>query len=267
MKKKVLAITAVGLILLGAVIGVALNAVFTVTDVVIRFSPLSSAGEEETYALQKRLEEDFVGKSTTFLDLEDVRAVVGEYPSFELEALEKDFPRTVTLTVSERKEAYAFRRENGTYAILDEKGRYLCDRTENLNRRKGENVIFEGFALETAKPGDLVKGEYLDAALSFAGVFFDRLGDARANIVSIALVKTENPLAGDYFLRLQMREGVRIEVYNPANKTVEKAEKAMEKYLSLDDVQRLYGFFDIIELKDGSGLSVGNHRAERPEGL
>ncbi len=69
MKKKVLLMTAVGLVLFGAVLGAALNAIFTVTDVVVSFAPVSQKGVEQSYALQETLDERFIGTSTTFLYL------------------------------------------------------------------------------------------------------------------------------------------------------------------------------------------------------
>lgn len=264
MKKKVLLMTAIGLVLLGAVIGAALNAVFTVTDVVVNYSPVSEAGIQKSYSLQEVLEERFIGKSTTFLHLEDVSAAVAEFPCFELEEVKKDFPRTVVLTVRERRETYAFAREDGLYAVLDEHGKYLYDKEDNSNHREGENILFVGFELSVVSSE--VSGEYFSEALKFVNVFLENLGDARSNIVSISLMGTENALAGSHFFRICMREGLIVDVYGPKNMPAEKALSVLEKYLALDDAQRLYGFFDIVDLMDG-GFTVSEHRADVPMGI
>ncbi len=265
MKKKVLLMTAVGLVLFGAVLGAALNAIFTVTDVVVSFAPVSQKGVEQSYALQEILDERFVGTSTTFLDLNEVKEVVAQYPAFELKEVKKDFPRTVVLEVAERREAMSFVRENGLFAVLDEEGFYLYDNEDNFNHRTGENILLKGFEL-TAAPGRVLpEGEYFGAAVTFVSVFLNNLEDARSNLVSIELMGAENEFAGSHFLRLQMREGVVIDVYNPDNLAKEKAESALEKYLSLTDAQRLYGFFDIFDFL-GGGFTVSEHRAERPLG-
>ena len=114
MRKKVLIITAVGLALLVAVIAVAVNAVFTVSDIVVNFYPVSETGEEESYALQQLLDERFLGKSSAFLNLDEVKDTVLEYPAFELVEIRKDYPSTVVLTVAERREMYCILKENGT---------------------------------------------------------------------------------------------------------------------------------------------------------
>lgn len=258
MKKKYLLATAIGLVLLGAVIGAALNAVFTVTDVKVNFTVLSEQGAEDAVVLQEKLEDLFIGKSTTFVKLEEMDPVMAAYPAFKLEKAEKEFPRTVTVAVTERKEAFAFRRaDNGLFAVLDEEGRYLYDKSTNENRRKGENILFDGFVFADTQPGEVVRGDFFEAALAFADVFWDELGDARANIESISLIDTGNPVEKDCFLRIRMREGVCMEVYDPKSYTTEKAEDMLRKYLSLTDAQRMYGFFDVMDLLDPSD-------AERP---
>lgn len=265
MKKKALLMTAVALILLAAVAAAALNAVFTVTDVVVNYAPVSQEGVEESYAVQKMLDEKFVGKSSTFLDPEDVKASLSEYSSFIVKEVKKLLPRTVSVTLEERREAFAFARGDGRFAVLDENGVYLYDREENSNRRTGENILLENFDFSAMEKGKPSGDGYLKAAIDFAGVFMEKLDDARANVVSISLRRTDNEIAGAYLLRVKMREGVVIDVFSPENFAREKAEKALEKYLSLTDGQRLYGFFDVVDRVDG-GFSVSGHRAAAPAG-
>lgn len=257
--------TATALILLAAVVAAALNAVFTVTDIIVNYAPVSEEGVKDSYAVQETLNKNFVGKSSAFLDLTDVEAVLSEYPSFVVTEIKKIFPRTVFITLEERREAFAFLRENGLYGILDENGVYLYDKAENVNRRTGANILLNNFDL-SAKTGEKSEDPYFQAAAAFAGVFMERLEDARANVVSISLLRTDNEIAGSYLMRVQMREGVVIDVFAPENNARGKAEKALEKYLSLTDAQRLYGFFDVVD-RLGGGFSVSEHRAAAPSGV
>lgn len=260
-KGKVLLTTFIGLVLLGAVIAAALNAVFTVTDVKVNYSALSEEGIADCFALQADLEERFVGKSTTFLDLEEVKQTAEQYPAFRVQAVEKDFPRTLVLTLTERKETYAYALEGGKYAILDEEGNYLYDKAGNVNRRKGENVLLEGFSLHHA--GMNVSGDYFAELLKFTSVFAGELDDIRANLRSIRLVPTENSIAGDYFFRILFTEGLYVDVYNPAHLTEDKARAVLVGYRSLPDARRLYGFFDVVDAVAG-GFTVSDHRAQLP---
>ncbi len=261
-KGKILLTTAIGLVLLIAVIAAALNAVFTVTDVEAHFSTVSEAGVTESYALQAELEEKFVGSSTTFLDLEEVKEIVEKYPAFRLDGLEKHFSRTLSLTVTERRETFAFRRESG-YAILDETGLYLYDKAQNVNRRNGENILLEGFTLTAGEAGTAVSGDYFNEALIFCDAFREKLGEARANISSICLIPTENALEGRYYFRIFFKEGVYADVYQPDHLTEDKASSVRDCYLSLTDAQRLYGFFDVVDSVDGR-FTVSDHRDKRP---
>ena len=266
MKKKVLILTGVAVALLIAVIAAALNAVFTVARVEVHFSVCSSQGEAEAVLLQGELTDAYVGRSTTFLKLEEVEGAVERYPAFRVVSAEKHFPRTVSLTVEERKECYAFRRENGLYAILDEEGVYLYDREQNVNRRGGENILLNGFALLAGEAGTKVSGEYAQELVSMLSVFTEALGDARANVVSVTL-STEYEL-GAYFL-LAMREGVTVQIFTPENHTEEKAEAVIEKYLSLSETEKTHGYFDVVNYDgDGDGVddgfTVSDHRDHRP---
>ena len=44
-----------------------------------------------------------------------------------------------------------------------------------------------------------------------------------------------------------MREGVVIDLGNPAVKAEEKTEKALQKYLSLGDEERIFGFITAVD--------------------
>ena len=93
-------------------------------------------------------------------------------------------------------------------------------------------------------------------------VFFQKLGDARANVVSVTL--SSEYMMGDYFL-LEMREGVTVDIFTPGNFTEEKAEEAIEEYLSLSEAEKTYGYFDVIDYdvdNDGvvDGFTVSNHK-------
>ncbi len=261
-KGKILLTTAIGLVLLIAVIAAALNAVFTVTDVTVRFSALSEEGIADSYTLQAELEEKFVGSSTTFLDLDEVAEIVGKYPAFRLEELKKDFPRTLALSLSERKETCAFFR-NGRYAVLDDEGLFLYEKDQNVNRRHGENVLLEGFSLTAGEPGTAVTGEYFKEVLIICNVFAERLDDIRANLTSIRLIPTDNAIEGKYFFRLHLKEGVYVDVYDPEHLTEGKAMAVLDKYLSLSDAERLYGFYDVVDSVDG-GFTVSDHRDKPP---
>lgn len=263
MKKKVLLMTGIALVLLVAVIASAINAVFTVTKVELSASTCSDTGVTESIKLQEELNENYLGKSTTFLNLDDVKNTVFNYNCFELVSCSKQFPQKIVLQVSERKEVFAFLRENGTYAVLDGNGLYLHDSEKNSNRMGGQNILLEDFAITTSSAGVAATGEYLSEALEFIGVFIERLENARANILSVTL--SEHPYEGEYF-HIQMQEGVCVDVYTPSVLTRAKAEAALDTYLALSYEEKMYGYFDLMATNDNpNDFTVSRHYAEYPD--
>ncbi len=244
MRKKAIITTAVAFLLLLAVIAAGLNAIFTITYVRADFLTFSEAGEDDAQALQAELNK-FVGKSTTFLKLKEVSAAVDDYPCFRLESAEKKFPKTIAVTVSERKETFAYPKADGGFSVFDEDGIYLYDREKNVSRTGGENILLNGFNLVCAQ-GEEVSGEYFGELLSACSVFAERLKEYRANVVSVTLNKNGSRPEMDSVV-FQMTEGVEIELSNPSFRTAEKARAALDTYFALADGERLCGCILAIE--------------------
>ena len=209
----------------------------------------SEAGKRDAEALKAELD-GFVGDSTTFLDVDDVSEIVEKYPCFRVDSVEKSFPKTLKVKISERKEFFAVK--NGEdYAVLDEEGIYLYD-GENTNRLGGENVVLEGFDAKLEK-GSPVTGEYLGEALTMFSVFSELLPGVRANVVSLRLAHDigQNIPEHTYFV-VTMREGVKIVIANPAENIAEKARAAFTDerfgYLSpnFSDREKMYGSISVI---------------------
>ncbi len=248
-RTRVILTTVAALLLLGAAIGAGLNAVFTVTNVSAQFTTCSEQGDADAAVLKQKLDA-FVGKSTTFLDLDDVRAVVAEYPHFRVEEAKKEMPSTVRLTVSERKETFALPRSDGKFDILDEEGLFITTSEENVNRAKGENILLTGdFRLSVSEDGT-VSGKYYPEFLTVISAFADALKEVRANVVSVALDSPTSDGLNDSFVCV-MREGVVVIIRDPLRQAAEKADMVIARYLSLKDEERIYGYLSVTELDGG----------------
>ncbi len=251
--------TAVAFLLLAAAVGAGLNAVFTVTHVQAEFSTCSPAGDEDARRLRTELDA-FVGKSTTFLDLDDVAEAVTKYPHFRVERAEKRYPSTVYVSVAERKETFSYLQEDGMYAVLDEEGEFLEAREDNGNRLAGENILLEGLSL--TREGGTVQGKYFAELLEIARAFASALGEFRANVVSVSLIGNTSDERND-FLRFRMREGVVIDLGNPALLPALKAEAAIVRYLSLGDEARVFGFITVVDGREEGEVSADYSRDAR----
>lgn len=261
MKTRVILTTVISFILLAAAIGAGLNAVFTVTLVDSEFSVYSEAGREDAAKLKAELDE-FVGDSTTFLDVADVKAKINQYPCFRVVSVEKKFPKTVKVQIEERKEFYAIPKDENIYAVLDEEGVYLYD-GPNTNRLGGSNIVLEGFTGDLVL-GERVSGTYYDRALEMFAEFSQLLPGVRANVVSLRLVSAGGQNTPEHMLFVvTMREGVQIAIRNPSEGIAVKARAAFTDarfgYLSpaFSDKRRMYGAITVGNLSaDGTSVNV-----------
>lgn len=243
MKKRVIITTIVAFVLFAASVAAGLNAIFTVTHVRADFTTYSEAGREEAAELREKLDA-FVGKSSAFLDLDDVKETVESYPCFRLVSIKKQYPTTVRLEVAERRETFALPYGDGGYAIIDEEGRYLYDSAENANRADGENILLEGFALSPVN--GKMEGEYFSELLAVSDVFRGALTEIRANVLSVGLVRPVSNKRSDFF-RIRMREGVIIDIANPSVSADGKAALALDVYQKLGDEARTFGFITVMD--------------------
>lgn len=239
MKKKVVLVCICSVLVLIAVIAVGLNAVFSVGTVRVNFTLYSDRAREESASLQKDLDR-FVGSSTTFLDLEEVRGAVEEYPYFRLDSVEKQYPQTIVVTVSERQETFAYENADGAFSLLDKEGFCLGTNTDGANRADGlANILLRGFTL-TAAAGETVSGDYFAEWLTVYNVWAQTLGNVRMNVVSVELARPTTSSADDYFT-VMMSEGVKVTIKNPSSLTEEKARAALSKYTELLDEDKMFG--------------------------
>ncbi len=253
MKTRVILTTVIAFLLLVAVVAAGLNTVFTVTLVEAEFTLVSDQGKEDAAALQKKLNA-YRGKSTTFLSLSRISEEVDAFPCFRLESVEKRFPSSIEVKVTERKETFAV--SNGeTYAILDETGAYIYD-GDNINRAGGGNIELLGFGELTFERGKQISGEHTEELFAAFSVLSEKLGEARASVVSIAY--TTNGVQN--FLEITMREGIRIKIEDPKSHAAEKTDAALSNeergYFSRTGEQRVRGEITAYELDEDGSIAV-----------
>ena len=256
-KNNVLVIILTVLIFLsGTLLGV--STVYRVEEVSVDASLVSTAAQAETEELKTRLQETYKTESMFAVEEEKAKALVAEYPYFRYVSFQRDYPNRLVVKISEDAEVYAVAcMENvGSYYILGGNGMVLGIRDNIRNRSDNENNIeITGLSQAVGKKGELLSGEN---CISYLFPFLEKvssaLGGIRRNILLVEVIKggsTENTLT----VRLRTREGVKIYVQNPSALTLEKAEAAVNKYLSLsEDVQRLTGAIAVFD-KDGEVLA------------
>ena len=243
MKKRTILTTVIAFLLLAAVIAAGMNAVFTVTYVNARFVTYTEEGERAAQELKEELN-GYLGRSTTFLDLEEVRATAQAYPRFMVVSVEKQYPASVVVEVRERRAAFALPGADG-YDIFDGEG-----------VRIGSSASADGYILLagafSAADGALA-GTYSEQLLAMYAAFAELLGEPRANVLSVSLQDNSSTgtLAFDRF-RIATREGVEIVILEPSVRIEDKARAAVQCYLALDEGDRVRGTINVVEQNTGT---------------
>lgn len=237
MRKKfwVILLTAI-FFLTGAVLGV--SVVYRVDLVTLEASLVSEEADAEAEILQDRLEEVYEKKSIFFAGDAEAKEVMKDFPYFRITGFEKSYPNRLIIKITEDAEIYAVERAEQGYYILGEDGMVLGVRDTHINPLTGaESVLIKGVTV-TGENGAVPTGdEHFDGALALCKKLSALFGGIRSNIVSVE-VFSRTP---ETIYRVTTREGVKIYFGAPTEQMEEKAEAAVNKYLSLTNEEKLSG--------------------------
>ncbi len=235
MKKKLLTIILTALLLLStAALGV--STVFRVEQVTL-IARLTPQAEVTAEGLQAELEKAYAKDSIFSVKDNEAEKVVSKYSYLRIIEFKKSYPNAITVTVVEDTETYAVESEGG-YFVLNGEGIVVAHRAEVNNREDGApNLLVKGLTV-TGKVGGTLSGDSAwGSMLALCQGVDDALNGIRRN-VTLAEVYRRTPQC---FYRLTMAEGVKIYIEEPDLLTDEKADVAIEKYLSLSGEERLTG--------------------------
>lgn len=251
-KKNVLVIILTALLFLSAtVLGV--STVYRVDDVMLNAPVVSEEAKTEAQELQKKLSAAYKKQSTMFADDKTAKKIIAEFPYFQLVSFKKSYPDRIVVEVREDAEVYAVaaNKEATSYYVLSANGTVLGVRAQPQNRSDGmANVLIGGIDVTGEKGGKLTGDESLSYLFEFTNTVFEKLGGIRRNITSITVSRPASDSRQTMFT-LTTYEGVKVYVRNPAENVVEKAEKAIDAYLSLSDRERLTGMLVVWDGTDG----------------
>lgn len=255
-KKLTVILLTVILFLSAALLGVA--TVFRVRSVAVDAALVSEFARADALQLQTRLTEMYKDDSTIFADDTEVKEALKDFPYLRYSGFEKKYPGKIIVRVTEDAEAYAVAVDENDYFIISADGLVMERRESPLNRLDGNPmVVIRGLSASGEKGKKLNGGENFDALLTFCDQMALRLNGIRDNVVSIQV----SQYSPEY--TVMMREGVTVCVGAPQSLTTEKADKAMEKYLSLTDEERMRGSIavsdkggKVVVVYDAKGLSA-----------
>ena len=214
----------------------------------------SEAARKETEQAHKKLDEK-LGTNLLFVSEKEIREIFEAYPYLSVVSIVKEYPKRVAIEIEEKTEVYAvaYRTETGKgYCMVDCDGLILCMKGDNENRLdQGENVLIEGIEIQNPVVGQTVS----ESVYTVGGVerkdSFSRLNEALSALHKalgglrscVRSVSFRSPTGGvkDELLVCVTSEGVTIEIAGPGANGEKKARLAAERYMSLNDTQKLFG--------------------------
>ena len=252
--KKVLVIIMTVLVFLSAVL-LGVSSVYRIDEVFVYANTVSEDAKAEAEELRERLLSVYQKQSTLFADGAEAQAVVAEFPYFRLTAVEKGYPNRLIVRVSEDEEVFAVACDETaqSYYILGLNGVILGIR-DNYNNRSDEtgnakNLLIQG-VYATGEKGQMIAGdERLACTLAFCQKVSNLLNGIRRNIVSVTVSGASSQQT--VTLKLVTYEGVNIYIRNPSLATEQKAEIAVNAYLSMSDADRTKGMLTVFDGDEG----------------
>ncbi len=251
MKHKILLITLTCL-LFCAICTICVKELFSVKDITVNYSVRTDETEEVLSLLEK-----YKGKSLFFVDGENIREEITANRYLKVLSVEKKFPNELIVNLVERTETFYYSDESGFYYFDNE---YFVIRKESEHIEKGDPL--------TEIVLTHVNGEKVSANCSLKSVFeipenlnskidlcLDLSNGICDNIQKIIVVYTSEK--GNYRIKLQMREGVCIEIRKAGTQFSEKIVAGANYYLALEEARKIDG--TVIVDSDDSGRVKAGH--------
>jgi hypothetical protein len=228
------------------------NTVFSVSDIQTSYSLSTARSYADSLEVQEKIEKKYVGKNLLLLSVKKVVAEFDDYTYLSVTSIEKKYPDTLVITVTERTEVYAIEGENGFY-MTDGEGNFLRFASENRNRADGEaNFLLSGF--KDTDGNFSADGNFAYAA-TVCAIADKTLGGIRSSFLSLSVLAPTSDVADTEFV-ISTKEGVTLHIGNPSLSIGEKTERGIEKYLSLRDGERTTGDIYVLDsLVAADGIS------------
>ncbi len=234
MKKKALIVLLTALLFLSAA-ALGVSTVFRVDTVTLR-AEVSAANQPKAVQMQKELLALYQRDSIFTSKRAQAEKLVEKYPDFRLTGFVKSYPNKLVISVVEGVETYEVESASGNRYALGADGIVLKILSPEEVGAEG-NVLLKGVQVRGEVGGTLFGDDCFDSLLALSKGLDKKLGGIRKNVLSVEVLYRSPEIV--YLIR--MREGVTVRVDTPSERTVEKANAAMDKYLSLSDAQRMRG--------------------------
>lgn len=227
--------------------------IFMIDTVSVYYGVLSDKGVEYSAQIQSALEEAYKGKNLLFVSEDAADEIFAQYPYVKVTSVRKVYPDKLAVYAEENAERFAVANSSGGYDMLDADGQLLSTREKNENYADSySNILLEGFGEYSSA---LSKSDEFMAAKQMCDYMHEAFGGIRANVRALKYAAPTSSKADSYF-EFTMTEGVIIRISNPFSLTEEKCKGAVERYLSLEPEDRLYGLITVVEDANKAGALI-----------
>jgi hypothetical protein len=241
--KKINLVAIISIVIFVCALLLGANTVFSVSDIQTSYSLATTQSYADSRDAQEKIEKKYVGKNLLLLSTKKVAAEFDDYTYLSVTSIEKKYPNTLVIAVTERTEVYALEGENGFY-MADGEGTFLCFSAENKNRADGEpNFLLSGFK---NIGGDFSADSNFAYAMTICSIADEMLGGIRTSLLSLSVVVPTSDAADTEFI-IRTKEGVTIHIGDPSLLTEEKAKKGLGKYFALTDGERATGDIYVLD--------------------
>ena len=232
---------------------VCVKELFSVKDITVQYSVTSNEVSEEVVSLL----DEYYGKNIFSVDTNKIREEITANHYLKVVSVTKDYPNEIVIALTERTEKFYYVDSDAIYYFDEEyfvvrKSQELPESTSYLTQ-----FIFENIDGEKCDADCQLKSvfEFPNNFNADADILANAVKEISSNVTKISFVITEEE--GNYRIRLQMIEGVVIEIRKAGESLTEKIAKGVEFYNNLEELKKIGGI--IYVQIDNNGEVAANH--------
>lgn len=224
------------------------RALCSVADVNVTYSYYNQAQVQKANDLLSR----YNGAFLPFVNTQEIVDLINENTGLKVGKITKKYPNVLQVELRERKETFAIK-IGDKYFVLDDEYTVIDIRDNCKNSVDGlDNIIlvfnndnFDESTLSLRKSLDVGNAELLQAVIAMIGEF-----DSVRDVVK-EIVVDEKEVGKNFYVSFNMLEGVSIEVRKAMQNSCAKIDLGLQKYLSLNDWEKLDGKVAVYQLDNG----------------
>lgn len=232
---------------------------FTVKDVNVVYSVTSNGVNEEVYSLVEK----YKGRSIFSVDTEEIKKEITANNYLKVLSVEKKYPNEILINLIERSEKYYYVADDAVYYFDDEY--FIVKKAES--KPEGQTYLTE-IAFNDISTGDKIAVDcslmsyftFPQGFLADVKVVVDKIEDVASSVTKITFVTTGE--IGEHRIRLQMREGVVIEIRKAGISLEEKLQSGIGYYNQLEEGKKIEGLV-YVQIDSQSGKVTSNYQSPR----